>query len=344
MNPIAAQQALKVASSLWGQFNKYRKEKAAEAYSALEDAASTVKDNANSFSDDVESRFPEARKQAGAVTKAAHDRVERALAEFNSRGEEASERLVSAASDWSDRAEKATRSTRKKTRKQAAQATKAAQAKRKQAAQATKAAQAKRKQLEKTANKKLDRKLGKKKSKSKAKSFFSIAGIIALIAAALGGVYYWLRRNDTPGEVPPRVEDFADKPGTPDTSGSTLVYTSTTEDDQKDKAGVKVGSAGDLAEDGAEERDEELLNSLEEQLAAHREQAEQAETDAAANTNDVDATEPVADSDAPEANAEADKAQETSDDAANTTDADDTARVTDDSEDEGKHRLEGDEK
>lgn len=330
MNPIAAQQALKVASSLWGQFNKYRKEKAAEAYSALEDAASTVKDNANSFSDDVESRFPEARKQAGAVTKAAHDRVERALAEFNSRGEEASERLVSAASDWSDRAEKATRSTRKKTRKQAAQA--------------TKAAQAKRKQLEKTANKKLDRKLGKKKSKSKAKSFFSIAGIIALIAAALGGVYYWLRRNDTPGEVPPRVEDFADKPGTPDTSGSTLVYTSTTEDDQKDKAGVKVGSAGDLAEDGAEERDEELLNSLEEQLAAHREQAEQAETEAASNTNDVDATEPVADSDAPEADAEADKAQETSDDAANTTDADDTARVTDDSEDEGKHRLEGDEK
>ncbi|MDN5884052.1 hypothetical protein [Corynebacterium casei] len=330
MNPIAAQQALKVASSLWGQFNKYRKEKAAEAYSALEDAASTVKDNANSFSDDVESRFPEARKQAGAVTKAAHDRVERALAEFNSRGEEASERLVSAASDFSDRAEKATRSTRKKTRKQAAQA--------------TKAAQAKRKQLEKTANKKLDRKLGKKKSKSKAKSFFSIAGIIALIAAALGGVYYWLRRNDTPGEVPPRVEDFADKPGTPDTSGSTLVYTSTTEDDQKDKAGVKVGSAGDLAEDGAEERDEELLNSLEEQLAAHREQAEQAETDAASNTNDVDATEPVADSDAPEADAEADKAQETSDDAANTTDADDTARVTDDSEDEGKHRLEGDEK
>lgn len=323
MNPIAAQQALKVASSLWGQFNKYRKEKAAEAYSALEDAASTVKDNACSFSEDVESRFPEARKQAGAVTKAAHDRVERALAEFNSRGEEASERLVSAASDFSDRAEKATRSTRKKARKQAAQA--------------TKAAQSKRTQLEKTANKKL----GKKKSKSKAKSFFSIAGIIALIAAALGGVYYWLRRNDTPGEVPPRVEDFADKPGTPDTSGSTLVYTSTTEDDQKDKAGVKVGSAGDLAEDGAEERDEELLNSLEEQLAAHREQAEQAETEAASNTNDVDATEPVADSDAPEADAEADKAQEASDDAAG---ADDTARVTDDSEDEGKHRLEGDEK
>ena len=304
MNPIAAQQALKVASSLWGQFNKYRKEKAAQAYSALEEAASNVKENADNFSDDAESNFSEARKQAGAVTKAAHDRIERALADFSSRGEEASERLVSAASDFGDRAEKATRSTRKKARKQANQA--------------TKAAQAKRKQLEKTANKntkKLNKKLGKKK-KSKSKSFFSIAGILALIAAVLGGVYYLLRRNDTPGEVPPRVEDFADK-SEPDATGSTLVYTSTTEDDVKEGAPVSGATkvAGDLAEEGAEERDEELLNSLEEQLAAHREQAE-SETEA----NDTEGAEDAETSDI------------------------DTARVTDDSEDEGKHRLEGDEK
>ena len=96
MNPIEAQQALKVASSLWGQFNKYRKEKAAQAYSALEEAASNVKENADNFSDDAESNFSEARKQAGAVTKAAHDRIERALAEFSSRGEEASELPTSA--------------------------------------------------------------------------------------------------------------------------------------------------------------------------------------------------------------------------------------------------------
>lgn len=290
MNPIAAQQALKVASSLWGQFNKYRKEKAAQAYSALEEAASNVKENADNFSDDAESNFSEARKQAGAVTKAAHDRIERALAEFSSRGEEASERLVSAASDFGDRAEKATRSTRKKARKQ----------------------------LEKTANKntkKLNKKLGKEK-KSKTKSFFSIAGILALIAAVLGGVYYFLRRNDTPGEVPPRVEDFADK-SEPDATGSTLVYTSTTEDDVKEGAPVTGATkvAGDLAEEGAEERDEELLNSLEEQLAAHREQAE-SETEA----NDTEGAESAEASDI------------------------DTTRVTDDSEDEGKHRLEGDEK
>src|SRR5690625_1110449 len=300
MNPIAAQQALKVASSLWGQFNKYRKEKAAQAYSALEEAASNVKENADNFSDDAESNFSEARKQAGAVTKAAHNRIERALADFSSRGEEASERLVSAASDFGDRAEKATRSTRKKAHKQANQA--------------TKAAQAKRKQLEKTTNKNT-KKLGKKK-KSKSKSFFSIAGILALIAAVLGGVYYLLRRNDIPGEVPPRVEDFADK-SEPDATGSTLVYTSTTEDDVKEGAPVTGATkvAGDLAEEGAEQRDEELLNSLEEQLAAHREQAE-SETEA----NDTEGAESAEASDI------------------------DTTRVTDDSEDEGKHRLEGDEK
>lgn len=292
MNPIAAQQALKVASSLWGQFNNYRKDKAADAYSALEEATNSAKANAGAWSEDLESRFPEARKQAGAVTKAAHDRIERALAEFKDGSEETRERLISAASDAGDRAEKATRSGRKEARKQAKKA--------------TKAAQAKRKDLKKSTNKKMDKKLGKKKSKSTSKTVFSIAGIIALIAAALGGVYYFLRRNDTPGEVPPRVEDFADN-SEPDTSGSTLVYTSTSEDDKEPApvAGTKV--AGDLAEDGAEERDEELLNSLDEQLAAHREQAEAEQ----ANAADAEA---------------------------------DTTRVTDDSEDEGKHRLEGDDK
>lgn len=302
MNPIAARQALKVASSLWGQFNKYRKDKAAEAYSALEEAANTAKSNTNDLGADLDARFPEARKQAGAVTKAAHDRIERALAEFNNRSEEAGERLVSATSELSDRAEKATRAGRKNAKKSITKTRKNA---RKQAKQATKATQAKRKQL------------GKKKSKSR--SLFSVAGIIALIAAVAGGVYYLLRRNDTPGEVPPRVEDFADN-SQPDTSGSTLVYTSTSEDDKTTATAGGNKGAGDLAEDGPEERDEELLNSLDEQLAAHREQAhaEQAQSERDAAADDI-----TEQSDA---------------------DSTDTSRVTDDSEDEGKHRLEGDDK
>lgn len=90
-------------------------------------------------------------------------------------------------------------------------------------------------------------------------------------------------------------------------------------DSRSSKEGAPVSGAtkvaGDLAEEGAEERDEELLNSLEEQLAAHREQAE-SETEA----NDTEGVEDAETSDI------------------------DTTRVTDDSEDEGKHRLEGDEK
>ena len=66
-----------------------------------------------------------------------------------------------------------------------------------------------------------------------------------------------------------------------------MVYTSTTEDDHK---------VSDLAEEGVVERDEELLGSIDEQLAKHKEE--------------------------PEAAADAD-----------------TSRITDDRDDEGKHRL-----
>src|SRR5699024_1616984 len=141
MNPIAAQQALKVESSLWGQFNKYRKDKDAQAYSALEEAASNVKDKEDNFSDDEKSRFPEARKLDGDVITATQDHVERNLAEFNSLGEESVERLASAASDLGNRAEKATRSSRKNAQKTLKKTRKNA---RKQANQAQKAAQSKR--------------------------------------------------------------------------------------------------------------------------------------------------------------------------------------------------------
>src|SRR5699024_7770009 len=100
----------------------------------------------------------------------------------------------------------------------------------------------------------------------------------------------------------------------PDATGSTLVYTSTTEDDVKEGAPVSGATkvAGDLAEEGAEQRDEQLLNSLEEQRAAHREQAD-SETEA----NDTEGAEDA----------------DTSVIAA--------TRVTDHSVDEGTHRPEG---
>ena len=121
------------------------------------------------------------------------------------------------------------------------------------------------------------------------------------------------------------MEDFA-TPSTTAPQGSTLVYTSTTEDDAKAPAATATTSTtaganavpthtSDLAEDGVVERDEELLGSLDEQLAQHREE-ENAIRDAIETEIEV-------------SNADSEGA--------------DTARLTDDHEAEGKHRLRTDE-
>ena len=131
--------------------------------------------------------------------------------------------------------------------------------------------------------KKKSAKVAKKQKKNKKSSKgWIFAGIIALLSAAAGGAYYWLRSNDKPSQTPPRVDDFqSDSHTAPE---STLVYTSTSENDTQ----------SDLVEEGAV-RDEELLGSIDEQLAKHREE---------------EAAQPA-----------------------------DTTRVTDDHQNEGKHRL-----
>ena len=101
-----------------------------------------------------------------------------------------------------------------------------------------------------------------------------------------------------------------------------MVYTSTTEDDAKAPAATATTSTAsganavpthtsDLAEDGVVERDEELLGSIDQQLAQHREE-ENAIRDAIETEIEV-------------SNADSEGA--------------DTARLTDDHEAEGKHRL-----
>lgn len=190
--------------------------------------------------------FPESRKEAGRVTQAAHSRLERALEDIKSQANEAQDKAK-------DKTENATANLRKS-------ATKTGKKARKQAA--------------------------KKQKKQNRSTFWPIAAVVAAVAAISGGVYYWLRRNDTPSEQPPRVEEFG---GNEQTAGSTLVYTSTTEK-----------PVSTQVEEGVVDRDEELLGSLDAQLANH--QAETAER--------------------PE---------------------EDTARLTDNSDNEGKHRLREDE-
>ena len=245
MNPTTLNVAFKTASNLWSQFNNYREEKSREAYTALEEAAQKMDERDNGS-------FAESRRQAGAVTRAAHSRLERALEEFNDYREDATERL-------NDAKEEATKKA-KKARKQAKKDSQKAQ-----------------KNL-----KKKSAKVAKKQKKQKSSKGWIFAGIIALLSAAAGGAYYWLRSNDKPSQTPPRVDDFqSDSHTAPE---STLVYTSTSENDTQ----------SDLVEEGAV-RDEELLGSIDEQLAKHREE---------------EAAQPA-----------------------------DTTRVTDDHQNEGKHRL-----
>ncbi len=94
---------------------------------------------------------------------------------------------------------------------------------------------------------------------------WTMAGLAALLVSVIGGSVFWYtRRQDTPGDTPPRVEDFSGGE-TPD--GSTLVYSTETPEE-----GVP------------EERDEELLSALDEQLEKHRTAAK----DEAGEFEDVD--------------------------------------------------------
>jgi len=241
MNPTTLNVAFKTASNLWSQFNNYREEKSREAYTALEEAAQKMDERDNGT-------FAEPRRQAGAVTRAAHSRLERALEEFD-----ATERLNDAKEEATKKAKKARKQAKKDSQK-----------------------------AQKNLKKKSAKVAKKQKKNKKSSKGWIFAGIIALLSAAAGGAYYWLRSNDKPSQTPPRVDDFqADSHTAPE---STLVYTSTSENDTQ----------SDLVEEGAV-RDEELLGSIDEQLAKHREE---------------EAAQPA-----------------------------DTTRVTDDHQNEGKHRL-----
>ena len=67
------------------------------------------------------------------------------------------------------------------------------------------------------------------KDKKKGSKIWLISALIAAIAAIGGGIYYFFtQKKEKESAVPPRVEDFS-SPSAP--QGSTLVYTSTTEDD-----------------------------------------------------------------------------------------------------------------
>ncbi|WP_312715145.1 hypothetical protein [Corynebacterium flavescens] len=259
MNPTVVSASLAAASKAWSKFQDYREQKALESYALLEEATAKASQATNGKSDEI---LSEARKQAGHVTQAAHLRLERALEELKNRSEEAGERLVEVRKNFSERAEDAEHSTRKASRQALKKAQKASK-------EADKSAKRTAKKVNKKLTKKTGKLTGKLNKKNKRGKAWPVAAILALLSV-LGAAFYFLRlRKEPASEVPPRVEEFA---GGADraAAGSTLVYSSVSGEDDKEA----VQPQSDLAEESVVERDEELLGSIDEQLAQLRSDAE----------------------------------------------------------------------
>ena len=168
---------------------------------------------------------------------------------------------------------------------------------------------------------KLSSKAARKKAKAgKRRKALGNLGIIALLAAVVAGLYYWLSRRPQPGDTPPRVQDFSGEDS--QEQKPTLVYSTTTPE------GQKVPAAGDLAEEPAE-RDEELLGSLDEQLAAHRDTEDAAEDEAADEAAEPELVEPEVDPDKTAAQAAAEAEEEITAEAEETKGAEQTAKLGD---------------
>ncbi|QNE88637.1 hypothetical protein H0194_05830 [Corynebacterium incognita] len=95
----------------------------------------------------------------------------------------------------------------------------------------------------------------------KKKKNYWLPALLIAAGAAIGGAFYFFKKREEPLEEPPRTDDF---------EGSTLVYTSTTEDDLLERQAASDPEYPDMVEEPVTERDEELLGSIDEQLEAHR--------------------------------------------------------------------------
>ena len=131
---------------------------------------------------------------------------------------------------------------------------------RREAGQVTQAAHARLDAAKKRLEKASDNRPSKQRARAtKRRRTFTLVGLGTLTLSAVAGAVYWyLRQQPEPGDTPPRVEDFSDT-GRADEKAAeadaTLVYSTTT---------------GDPEEGVPAEVDEQLMQSLDEQLEKHR--------------------------------------------------------------------------
>lgn len=240
MDSRSIKQAITVAKRAYDTFSDYQDRKAREAYDSLLNAADSYDDVA----DNVAAKVNEGKKQATTLTEQARKRAQAAIAEAQAKKDELAKDGKSLV-----------KSTKKDIAKSKKQGLKNAKKLRKQASNKPTFGQ----------------RVGR-------------AGLFSVILAAVAGVIYLVLegKKSPAGTQPPKASDFksdgtsptpndvaagaaagaanVDAQAAAEAEEPTLVYSTQT------PAEDRIASP----EEGAVERDEELLGSLDEQMAKHR--------------------------------------------------------------------------
>ncbi|MCQ4622988.1 hypothetical protein [Corynebacterium sp. CCUG 70398] len=202
--------AMKVANHFYGQYRDLNQAEKRNVYEAVRVLANPSRgvdaddlediDNVDDIID--ESRFSEARREAGDITRAAHARLDRRRAQFDS--DQLGKRVL--------------------------------------------------KKAEKTAK--------KNKRKKQAKGMGAATGILALLAAIGGAVWYFFLREE-PKQAPRKDHRPVKKTDEQQGQGADKIGTGNRVEDE---AAGAHSAHGPLSEEPAQ-RDEELLSSIDEQLS-----------------------------------------------------------------------------
>ncbi|AWB80949.1 hypothetical protein C3B44_00115 [Corynebacterium yudongzhengii] len=268
MNPMIIQ-GLSLANQLRGALSNNKKKAKRTVYDELRDSSANISDLRRYLelldSDEKldvggkeAAKRRKARAAAGPVTQAAHVRLNNRKNRLARRRaavdafdfDKAKDQLLDGAEEAKKTVSKKLKPWKKKAKKQSRKIEKAAEKARKRA---EKKARAKQRRQQR-------RKVGK--------NLGIVAAVLAALSAVAAAVYWFFFRQQgqAPATRPPHVEEHAGK------KEATLVHTSRSEDDleaEPAEAEPREKLASELAAEPAE-RDEELLGSIDEQLAAHR--------------------------------------------------------------------------
>lgn len=275
MNTALLTQGLSIANAVRAKLAEDNNARKRDEYDELREASQRIQDlreRVNTLADgEAKDNVRRGLLSAGPVTQSSHVRIAQARKDLEGSFGDWAKRASEFGEEASDQAQKATKKARKALKPWGKKAKKTSARVQKRA--------------EEAAQKAADRMTGKVAKREKRKKALARAGsgvgIAALIAAIGTALWYFLLRRDNRDNrdnkapvatLPPRVEEHAAE------EPSTLVYTTTSEgaeDDPDEFIGTSIEIDEDLVPDSPEEpaeRDEELLDSIDEQLRQSREE------------------------------------------------------------------------